>query len=178
MDHTPGCIQEVTGIGSKRSEQILNSYTETRSARKIITLLAPLDVSATQAISLQRQLGCDAEFLLKRTPYAVYERGLISFAVAEKLAEHSGIAKTDPARAKAALLYTLEIQEHSGHLRLHKEDFIRYAVQLLSTPVLNRMAVAQSAFSMLKGRPALSLSRLCLPPHLCAGGAGSRRADP
>lgn len=150
LDRTPDRIREVPGIGSKRSEQILNSYLETRSARKIITLLAPLDVSATQAISLQKELGCDAEFLLKQTPYAVYERGLISFSVADKLAEQSGIPKTDPARVEAALLYTLELQEQSGHLCLHKESFIRYAVQLLTTHSLNRQSVAQSAFEMLK----------------------------
>ena len=58
--------------------------------------------------------------------------------------------KTDPDRIAAALLYTLERQEHNGHLCQHKEFFIRDAIHVLDTPELRRMEVAQHAFSMLK----------------------------
>ena len=68
LDREPDRISEVPGIGQKRSELIRNSYMETRCARKIITLLAPLDVSATQAVHLQKQLGYEAEFLLRNKP--------------------------------------------------------------------------------------------------------------
>ena len=150
LDREPDRISEVPGIGQKRSELIRNSYMETRCARKIITLLAPLDVSATQAVHLQKQLGYEAEFLLRNKPYSVYERGLIEFSLAEKLAARSGIPKTDPDRIAAALLYTLERQEQNGHLCQHKEFFIRDAIHVLDTPELRRMEVAQLAFSMLK----------------------------
>lgn len=150
LDREPDRISEVPGIGQKRSELIRNSYMETRCARKIITLLAPLDVSATQAVHLQKQLGYEAEFLLRNKPYSIYERGLIEFSLAEKLAARSGIPKTDPDRIAAALLYTLERQEHNGHLCQHKEFFIRDAIHVLDTPELRRMEVAQHAFSMLK----------------------------
>ncbi len=80
LDREPDRISEVPGIGQKRSELIRNSYMETRCARKIITLLAPLDVSATQAVHLQKQLGYEAEFLLRNKPYSIYERGLIEFS--------------------------------------------------------------------------------------------------
>lgn len=150
LDNDPDCIREVPGINSRRSEQLRDSYLETRSARRIITMLAPLDISAGQAVRLQKELGSRAEELLKERPYEVFERGLLSFDAADRLAEHRGIPRTAPERVAAGLLHTLETVEQRGHLCLHKERFIQQAVELLSTPGLNRMTVANEAFEMLK----------------------------
>lgn len=150
LDNDPDRIREVPGINSRRSEQLRDSYLETRSARRIITMLAPLDISAGQAVRLQKELGSRAEELLKERPYEVFERGLLSFDAADRLAEHRGIPRTAPERVAAGLLHTLETVEQRGHLCLHKERFIQQAVELLSTPGLNRMTVANEAFEMLK----------------------------
>lgn len=150
LDNDPNRIREVPGINSRRSEQLRDSYLETRSARRIITMLAPLDISAGQAVRLQKELGSKAEELLKERPYEVFERGLLSFDAADRLAEHRGIPRTAPERVAAGLLHTLETVEQRGHLCLHKERFIQQAVELLRTPGLNRMTVANEAFEMLK----------------------------
>lgn len=150
LDNDPNRIQEVPGISGKHSAQLRDSYLEARSARRIITLLAPLDINAGQAIRLQKELGIQAEELLKEHPYEVFERGLLSFDVADRLAERQGIPRTAPERVAAGLLHTLELAEQKGHLCLHKERFVRQAVELLRTPGLDRMAVANVAFEMLK----------------------------
>ena len=150
LDNDPDRIREVPGINSRRSEQLRDSYLETRSARRIITMLAPLDISAGQAVRLQKELGSRAEELLKERPYEVFERGMLSFDAADRLAEHRGIPRTAPERVAAGLLHTLETVEQRGHLCLHKERFIQQAVELLRTPGLNRMTVANEAFEMLK----------------------------
>ena len=150
LDNDPGRIREVPGISGKRSEQLRDSYLETRSARRIITLLAPLDINAGQAVRLQKELGARAEELLKEHPYEVFERGLLSFDTADRLAEHQGIPRTAPERVAAGLLHTLELAEQKGHLCLHKERFVQQAVELLRTPGLDRMTVANEAFGMLK----------------------------
>ncbi len=150
LDNDPGRIREVPGISGKRSVQLRDSYLEARSARRIITLLAPLDINAGQAIRLQKELGIQAEELLKEHPYEVFERGLLSFDAADRLAERQGIPRMAPERVAAGLLHTLELAEQKGHLCLHKERFVRQAVELLHTPGLDRMAVANVAFEMLK----------------------------
>lgn len=150
LDNDPDRIQEVPGISGKRSVQLCDSYLETRSARRIITLLAPLDINAGQAVRLQKELGIRAEELLKEHPYEVFKRGLLSFDAADRLAERQGIPRTAPERVAAGLLHTLELAEQKGHLCLHKERFVRQAVELLRTPGLDRMAVANVAFEMLK----------------------------
>lgn len=63
LDSDPDRIREVPGISGKRCEQLRSSYLETRSARRIITLLAPLDINAGQAVRLQKELGPEAEEL-------------------------------------------------------------------------------------------------------------------
>lgn len=156
LDSEPDRIQEVPGISKKKCDQIRTSYMETRVARKIITMLAPLGISAPRAVHLQKQLGDGTELLLREHPYQVYERGLLEFGEADKLAERTGLPKTSPERVAACLLYTLELAEHDGHLSLYKEKFIRDAVALLDTPELTRRVVAQQAFNMLQaGRLAL-----------------------
>lgn len=150
LDNDPDRIREVPGISGKRCELIHNAYLETRSARRIITLLSPLDVSASQSIRLQKALGIRAEDLLKEHPYEVFEKGLLPFETADRLAERQGISRSAPERVAAGLLHTLEQAEQSGHLCLHKERFIQKAVELLHTHELTRMVVAKQAFEMLQ----------------------------
>lgn len=164
LDNDPDRIREVPGISSKRCEQLRDSYMETRSARRIITLLAPLDINAGQAVRLQKDLGIRAEELLKERPYEVFELGLLSFDAADRLAERQGIPKTAPERVAAGLLHTLEVAEQKGHLCLNKEHFVQQALELLRTPGLNRMTVANAAFEMLKAdRLALYQSHVYRP---------------
>ena len=165
LDNDPDRIREVPGISSKRCEQLRDSYMETRSARRVITLLAPLDINAGQAVRLQKDLGIRAEELLKERPYEVFERGLLSFdEVADRLAERQGIPRTAPERVAAGLLHTLEVAEQKGHLCLNKEHFVQQALELLRTPGLNRMTVANVAFEMLKAdRLALYQSHVYRP---------------
>lgn len=150
LDNDPDRIREVPGISGKRSALIHDAYLETRSARRIITLLSPLDISAKQSIRLQKVLGARAEELLKEHPYEVFEKGLLTFETADRLAERQGISRSAPERVAAGLLHTLEQAEQSGHLCLHKERFIQKAVELLHTHELTRMVVANQAFEMLQ----------------------------
>lgn len=152
LDADPDRIQEVPGVGVRKCRQFAAAYAQTRGARKIITLLAPLDVSANQAVRLWKELGLDAEGILRNQPYSVFEEGHISFDLAERLAERHGIPRTAPERVDAALLYVLRLAEQKGHLCIHKEPFIRETVRLLDVSVLNRMAVANRAFEMLKAK--------------------------
>lgn len=150
LDRDPTRINEVPGVGAGKCARFAKAYTETRGARKIINLLVPLDVSAAQSIHLWKELGLDAEGILRRQPYYVFEQDLISFELAERLAERNDIPRTAPERVDAALLYTLRLAEQKGHICLHKECFIQEAVRILATASLNRMAVAERAFEMLK----------------------------
>lgn len=150
LDDQPDRIMEVPGISTKRSEQLRDSYLESRAARKIITMLAPLDISAGRAVQILKKLGQNAEALLREHPYQIYEQGVLDFQTADKLAENNGIPRTDPERIDAGLLHALELAEQRGHLSLHKEEFVQTAIRLLETPELTRQVVAQQAFEMLQ----------------------------
>ena len=94
--------QRWLGISKKKCEQFCKAYMETRSARKLINLLAPFNISAPQAIKLRQQLGTDAQRLLMEFPYMVFERDLIDFEIADQLAQASGIPQNAPERLAAA----------------------------------------------------------------------------
>ena len=149
LDQDPSRVSEVLGISKKKCEQFCKAYMETRSARKLINLLAPFNISAPQAIKLRQQLGTDAQRLLE-SPYMVFERDLIDFEIADQLAQASGIPQNAPERLAAGLIYALKQAEHEGHLCMHKESFVRRAVNLLRAPQVTWKAVAQRAFEMIK----------------------------
>lgn len=150
LDQDPSRVSEVLGISKKKCEQFCKAYMETRSARKLINLLAPFNISAPQAIKLRQQLGTDAQRLLMEFPYMVFERDLIDFEIADQLAQASGIPQNAPERLAAGLIYALKQAEHEGHLCMHKETFVRRAVNLLHAPQVTWKAVAQRAFEMIK----------------------------
>lgn len=150
LDRDPERINEVPGISGKKARQICKSYQESRGARKVINMLVPLGITTRQAIQLQQDLGSHTEFFLKQYPYRVFEYGYLDFQTADALARRNGIPPSAPERADAALLHTIQLEEHKGHLCMHKEVFVRNAVRLLAVPELNRQAVAQRALAMLK----------------------------
>ena len=150
LDQDPSRVSEVLGISKKKCEQFCKAYMETRSARKLINLLAPFNISAPQAVKLRQELGTDAQRLLMEFPYMVFERDLIDFEIADQLAQASGIPQNAPERLAAGLIYALKQAEHEGHLCMHKETFVRRAVNLLRAPQVTWKAVAQRAFEMIK----------------------------
>lgn len=150
LDSNPERVKEVRGISEKRCAQFCQSYAATRSARRIITLLAPYGISTRQAVQLQKVLGPAAETTLRYYPYQVYEKGCLDFQTADKLAADCGIEPSAPERLDASLLYALELAEHKGHLCLYKEDTIRDALRILNTPALDRNAMVQRAVAMLE----------------------------
>ena len=150
LDQDPSRVSEVLGISKKKCEQFCKAYMETRSARKLINLLAPFNISAPQAVKLRQERGTDAQRLLMEFPYMVFERDLIDFEIADQLAQASGIPQNAPERLAAGLIYALKQAEHEGHLCMHKETFVRRAVNLLRAPQVTWKAVAQRAFEMIK----------------------------
>lgn len=150
LDENPDRIKDVPGIGEKTRERIRQSYMETRGARKLMTLLAPYEVSTPQVIQLQREMGANAIEMITQHPYELYELDLISFEVADKLGQAHGFPKDAPARLQAGLIYTLRRAENSGHLFMHKEQFVEEAARLLYAPEVTWKLVAQCAFEMLK----------------------------
>ncbi len=169
LDGQPERIQEVPGIGAKKCAQLQTSYMQTRGARKIINLLAPLNVGISLAIQLQKKLDVNAEELLRHQPYSLFEKNLISFELADQLADMNGISRAAPERVCAALLHVLKMAEQKGHLSLHKEQFIRSTVQLLNIRELNRRSVALQALEMIQnGRLKLYQNQVYRPISACA----------
>lgn len=150
LDDDPDRIREVPGIGEKKCEKIRQSYMETRGARKLIALLTPYDVSASQAIQLQRELGASAVAMVTQQPYELYMLDLISFETADQLGQAYGFPRDAEARMQAGLTYTLRRAESRGNLSMHKEQFVEEATRLLQAPEVTWKLVAQHAFEMLK----------------------------
>ena len=83
-----------------------------------------------QAIHLRRQLGLDAQILLAQFPYMVFERDLIDFETADRLAQGQRIPMDAPERLEAGLLYTLKLANPAGTCPCTRNAFVQRAVNL------------------------------------------------
>lgn len=149
LDKDPDRVREVPGISGKRAAQFHDSYIESRSARRIITLLAPLDIRAGAAVKLQKKLGIHAERILREQPYELFERGLLPFEAVDRLAENQGISRTAPERIAAGILQALILAEQSGHLCLRKDYLIQRTAEILRTAGISGEVIRNTAISML-----------------------------
>ena len=150
LDSEPEQLLDIPGVGAKKLERIIESCAISRGAREIISFLAPFGIMARRAIQIQKFFGAQAATIVRQYPYRLVEMRGIGFETADRIAQSVGIPKISPMRADAALLFTLEAAEGSGHLCLSTIDFLKAAQKLLDTEGITEHMLAVRADWMLQ----------------------------
>lgn len=134
LDKEPGRLLEISGISAKKLEAIKDSYLAYRSARDIVALLTPYQVSAALAVKIFEKYGAAAIRIVSEHPYKLCEIQGIGFTTADKIACNMGLNPRSVERIAAGLMYTLQKAEtDKGHLCLKKAELIKAAQVLLKT---------------------------------------------
>jgi exodeoxyribonuclease V alpha subunit len=137
LDETPARLAEIPGIGAKRRDMILASYTENRMMRDILLSLEPYGVTVSQAYKLYKIYGELCLSRIEENPYQIIrDVDGIGFVTADKIAQNvSGFAFDYESRLRAGILYALQSASGEyGHTFLPKESLISYAAKLLGVP--------------------------------------------
>ncbi|MBS3780395.1 MAG: ATP-dependent RecD-like DNA helicase, partial [Desulfovermiculus sp.] len=117
LDHDPDRLLEVEGIGPKKLERIVGSWTSQREIRSLILFLQTHEVPTTHAGRIYHHYGSDAVNKLCQNPYDLaYEIRGIGFKTADKMALKLGFALDCPQRLEALLIYALFQHSEAGHL--------------------------------------------------------------
>lgn len=138
LDEDPLRLSEISGIGAKRRDMILASYTENRLMRDILLALEPYGVTVNQAYKLFKIYGELCLARVEENPYQIIQDvDGIGFVTADKIAQNvSGFSFDSESRLRAGLLYALSLAANEyGHTYLPKTSLLNYAAKLLGVEV-------------------------------------------
>jgi exodeoxyribonuclease V alpha subunit len=127
-------LSEVTGVGQSKAEALSQAWRRGAEGRALTLQLRGLGLSAAHIEAIKSRFGEQALDVVARTPYALIHavRGL-GFRTVDTMALKQGIKRDDPSRCLAAIAYTLEVSERSGHCFLPLSD-LEESVHRLSVP--------------------------------------------
>jgi exodeoxyribonuclease V alpha subunit len=102
IEHEPGRLREVTGIGPKRAERIVAGWAEQKVIREIMLFLHSNGVGTSRAVRIYKTYGAESVQRISENPYRLARdiRG-IGFRTADQIAGKLGIEKTAPVRVRA-----------------------------------------------------------------------------
>ena len=128
-------LREVPGIGPVRARRIIKAWDEQKAVREIMVFLHEHGVGVARAARIHKIYGADAHRIISEDPYRLARdiKG-IGFAVADTIAEKSGIRKDAPVRIRAGISHVLSEATSNGHCALPREELVGLAMDLLGIP--------------------------------------------
>jgi exodeoxyribonuclease V alpha subunit len=147
IDHYSGRLEEVEGIGPKRSAAIRRAWEEQREIKEVMLFLQAHDVATSHAIRIWKTYGTEAVEVVKSDPYRLAAEVYgIGFKTADKIAANLGLPGDSPQRAAAAAVYLLGQAADRGHLFLPRQRLVSQGAELLTVaPALVDGAVGSLA---------------------------------
>lgn len=108
LDNNIERLNEIKGIGTKKIELIVKSYSSQREVRGIIMFFQGFGISPNGAMKIYKRFGGNSMGIVKDNPYILTETVAgIGFKAADKIARHLGIDKDSPFRIKSGINYII-----------------------------------------------------------------------
>lgn len=135
IENDPSRLTELRGIGPKRVEKIVSSWSEQRKVREIMVFLHSHGVGTSRAVRIYRTYGDFAIAKVTENPYHLARdiRG-IGFRTADELGRRLGIAPNSMMRAQAGVSYVLSEFADKGNCATDYETAIEEAEKILEIP--------------------------------------------
>src|SRR3984893_5078815 len=150
IDHEPGRLIEVDGLGPKRTAMIAAAWAEQKAIKEVMIFLQGVGVSTSLAVRIYKKYGDASVAVVRAEPYRLAaDVWGIGFKTADTIAASVGIARDSPERIKAGLAYTLSEAADDGHCYLPAPNLIADAAKILDVaadlivPCLDELAAAE-----------------------------------
>lgn len=109
-------LTEVSGIGAKKAQDIIQSYAEIAEMRELMIFLESYGISSSYAPKLQSNYGSQAINKLRDNPYALAsEVHGIGFKTADRIALSMGFEVDSPLRLRAGIEFAVGKIATLGH---------------------------------------------------------------
>ncbi|MBA2448868.1 MAG: ATP-dependent RecD-like DNA helicase, partial [Chloroflexi bacterium] len=132
IEHTPGRLGEVRGLGPERREAIARAWEKQRVVKEVMLQLAQLGVPVGLAARIFQQYGQDAGKVVRERPYDLArDVGGIGFRTADQIARALGRPPDAPDRLAAGLVHCLWEAADDGHVYLPESELLWRGRRLL-----------------------------------------------
>ncbi len=117
MDKQPHRLHEVSGLGTKRIDRIIEGWQHQKDISHIMVFLQEKGISPAYANKIYKQYGADSVSVITENPYRLaHEVWGIGFKMADQIALSMGFEKDSLKRVTAGILYCLSTLAQEGHL--------------------------------------------------------------
>ena len=132
LQYNPERLKEIKGIGQKKLEVIVESFSEQREIRDIMVFLQEFGISVNNGIRIYKKYGAQTIGIIRENPYKLSETiSGIGFKTADKIAENMGIREDNPYRIEAGIRYVIMSFAGNGHSYVPKSELKVEALKLL-----------------------------------------------
>jgi len=132
---TPERLQELHGIGPKRTARVVEAWAAQQVIRDIMVFLHSHGVGTARAVRIYKTYGTEAVARVQDNPYrlALDIHG-IGFKTADTLAQRLGIPRDAVIRAQAGVRHVLQAFADDGHCAVIQTELVEAATALLEIP--------------------------------------------
>jgi exodeoxyribonuclease V alpha subunit len=132
IEHEPGRLVEVPGLGPRRTGMITAAWAEQRAIKEVMVFLQGVGVSTSLAVRIYKTYRDESIKVVRREPYRLAgDVWGIGFKTADLLARSLGIPHDSPQRVKAGLQFALSQATEDGHCYLPETELVTKATGLL-----------------------------------------------
>ena len=137
FENEPERLAEISGLGKKRREQIIEAWSEQKTVRDIMVFLQTHGIGPTRAVRIYKTYGDNAVEKILANPYrlALDVQG-VGFKIADALALSVGVSPHDLMRASAGVRYVLQEYASQGHCAVSHDALITRSAKLLEIPIV------------------------------------------
>jgi exodeoxyribonuclease V alpha subunit len=135
IEQTPNRLQELDGIGPKRTARVVTAWAAQKIIHDIMVFLHSHGVGTARAVRIYKTYGTEAMARVQENPYrlALDIHG-IGFKTADTLAQALGIPRDAVIRAQAGVRHVLQTFADEGHCAVVQAELIEAATTLLEIP--------------------------------------------
>ncbi|MBN1642111.1 MAG: ATP-dependent RecD-like DNA helicase [Anaerolineae bacterium] len=135
IEHDPGRLLDVLGIGRKRVERIRAAWAEQKQIREVMIFLQGHGVRSSWAVKVYKAFGDASIEVIQQDPYRLArEIQGIGFKTADQIARNLGLPSDSPRRVAAGVAYALSEMANEGHVYAPQEALVETAVAMLEVP--------------------------------------------
>jgi exodeoxyribonuclease V alpha subunit len=132
IDEEPERLEEIEGLGKKRTKSLIAQWKEHKAAEEIFIFLNGYGISRAYARRILRAYGSESLQKIRENPYRLAkEINGIGFLLADKIAKALNFQDDFPQRVQEGIRYALSVTEQDGHVCFPLEGLIVEAKKLL-----------------------------------------------
>lgn len=132
IEKRPDRLAEVSGIGSKKIEKIIQAWQEQKDISSIMIFLQEKNISANIAVKIYKKYRQESIAILSENPYRLADEIWgIGFKTADEVAQKLGFDLLRKERIAAGINYAIANNSKQGHLYIEIEELKKKVIELL-----------------------------------------------